>query len=67
MFAGLLTKVGIYAIIRLETIIFPRPHSTTVLLVVAVLTMIVGVLGAVSQTDVKRLLSFTLISHIGSW
>jgi len=65
VFAGLLTKVGIYAIIRLETIMFPRPQLNTVLLVVAALTMIVGVLGAVSQTDVKRLLSFTLISHIG--
>ncbi|WP_439693432.1 Na+/H+ antiporter subunit D [Curtobacterium sp. SP.BCo] len=65
VFAGLLTKVGIYAIIRLETIIFPRPQLNTVLLIVAILTMLVGVLGAVSQTDVKRLLSFTLISHIG--
>jgi len=65
VFAGLLTKVGIYAIIRLETIIFPRPQLNTVLLIVAILTMVVGVLGAVSQTDVKRLLSFTLISHIG--
>jgi multicomponent Na+:H+ antiporter subunit D len=65
VFAGLLTKVGIYAIIRLETIIFPGPQLNGVLLVVAVLTMVVGVLGAVSQTDVKRLLSFTLISHIG--
>jgi multicomponent Na+:H+ antiporter subunit D len=65
VFAGLLTKVGIYAIIRLETIIFPSPDLNGVLLVVATLTMVVGVLGAVSQTDVKRLLSFTLISHIG--
>jgi multicomponent Na+:H+ antiporter subunit D len=65
VFAGLLTKVGIYAIIRLETIIFPAPDLNGVLLVVAALTMVVGVLGAVSQTDVKRLLSFTLISHIG--
>jgi multicomponent Na+:H+ antiporter subunit D len=65
VFAGLLTKVGIYAIIRLETVIFPSPDLNGVLLVVATLTMVVGVLGAVSQTDVKRLLSFTLISHIG--
>ncbi|WP_275898427.1 proton-conducting transporter membrane subunit, partial [Pseudomonas viridiflava] len=65
VFAGLLTKVGIYAIIRLETVIFPRPQLNEVLLVVAALTMVVGLLGAVSQTDAKRLLSFTLTSNIG--
>ena len=65
VFAGLLTKVGIYAIIRTETLLFPTQEATRVLLVLALLTMIVGILGAVAQTDVKRLLSFTLVSHIG--
>ena len=35
------------------------------LLVAALLTMIVGILGAMAQSDIKRLLSFTLVSHIG--
>ena len=35
------------------------------LMVVALLTMVVGILGAVAQADIKRLLSFTLVSHIG--
>lgn len=65
VFAGLLTKVGVYAIIRTETLLFPGGSLSDVLLVVALLTMIVGILGAVAQTDIKRLLSFTLISHIG--
>jgi multicomponent Na+:H+ antiporter subunit D len=65
VFAGLLTKVGVYAIIRTETIIFPGPELNIVLMVVALLTMVVGVLGAVAQADIKRLLSFTLVSHIG--
>ncbi|MEE6264001.1 Na+/H+ antiporter subunit D [Plantactinospora sonchi] len=65
VFAGLLTKVGVYAIIRTETLLFPGGRTTDVLLVVALLTMLVGILGAVAQTDVKRLLSFTLVSHIG--
>jgi multicomponent Na+:H+ antiporter subunit D len=65
VFAGLLTKVGVYAIIRTETLLFPGPELNPVLLVVAALTMVVGVLGAVAQTDIKRLLSFTLVSHIG--
>ena len=65
VFAGLLTKVGVYAIIRTETIIFPGPELNIVLMVIALLTMVVGVLGAVAQADIKRLLSFTLVSHIG--
>lgn len=65
VFAGLLTKVGVYAIIRSQTQLFPQSSVDPVLMVVAGLTLIVGILGAVSQLDVKRLLSFTLISHIG--
>jgi len=65
VFAGLLTKVGVYSIIRAETVIFPGPQLNTALLIVALLTMVVGVLGAVSQADIKRILSFTLVSHIG--
>ena len=65
VFAGLLTKVGVYAIIRTETLLFPDGRGADVLMVVALLTLIVGILGAVAQSDIKRLLSFTLISHIG--
>src|SRR5699024_8678870 len=65
VFAGLLTKVGIYAIIRTQTLLFPDGRLDDVLLVAALLTMLVGILGAVAQDDIKRLLSFTLVSHIG--
>ena len=65
VFAGLLTKVGVYAIIRTETTLFPGPELNPVLLVIAGLTMVVGVLGAIAQADIKRMLSFTLVSHIG--
>jgi multicomponent Na+:H+ antiporter subunit D len=65
VFAGLLTKVGVYAIIRTETLLFPDGRIADVLMVIALLTMVVGILGAVAQSDIKRLLSFTLISHIG--
>ncbi len=64
-FAGLLTKIGVYAIIRVETVIFPGPELNPALMVVALLTMVVGALGAVAQADIKRILSFTLVSHIG--
>ncbi|AEG43092.1 Na+/H+ antiporter subunit D [Isoptericola variabilis] len=66
VFAGLLTKVGVYAIIRTQTVLFgDQPVVDQVLLVLALATMLVGILGAVAQDDVKRLLSFTLVSHIG--
>lgn len=65
VFAGLLTKVGVYALIRTETLLFPGEHVNTLLMVVAALTMVVGILGALAQSDLKRILSFTLVSHIG--
>ncbi|MFC4903264.1 Na+/H+ antiporter subunit D [Kocuria oceani] len=65
VFAGLLTKVGVYSIIRTETVLFPGDRLDTLLMWVALLTMVVGILGALAQIDIKRMLSFTLISHIG--
>jgi multicomponent Na+:H+ antiporter subunit D len=66
VFAGLLTKVGVYSLIRTEMLIFPGADvAHTILLVAAGLTMLVGALGAIAQADIKRVLSFTLVSHIG--
>ncbi|WP_028280340.1 Na+/H+ antiporter subunit D [Arthrobacter sp. H5] len=65
VFAGLLTKVGVYAMVRTETLLFPGDRINTLLMIVALLTMIVGILGALAQSDIKRMLSFTLVSHIG--
>ncbi len=65
VFAGLLTKVGVYAILRTQTLLFPDSPLTDLLLVAALFTMIVGILGAVAQSELKRMLSFTLVSHIG--
>jgi len=66
VFAGLLTKVGVYAVLRTQTLLFPGTEVIAqVLLVLAVLTMVVGILGALVQDDLKRLLSFTIVSHIG--
>ena len=65
VFAGLLTKVGVYAIIRARSVIFIDGSLDTLLMWVALATMLVGILGAMAQNDIKRLLSFTLVSHIG--
>jgi multicomponent Na+:H+ antiporter subunit D len=65
IFAGLLTKVGVYAILRTRTLLFPESGTSALILAVAALTMAVGVFGAIAQNDVKRLLSFHIVSQIG--
>jgi multicomponent Na+:H+ antiporter subunit D len=67
IFAGLLTKVGVYALIRVFTLLFVDDVAFThsLIMVIAGLTMVVGVLGAVAQHDVRRVLSFLIISAVG--
>ncbi len=65
VFAGLLTKVGVYAIIRTQTLLLPVEGPSPLLLWVAGATMVVGVLGALAQDDLKRILSFHIVSQIG--
>jgi multicomponent Na+:H+ antiporter subunit D len=67
IFAGLLTKVGVYALIRTFTLIFVQDTGYThmIILVAAGLTMIVGALGALAQYELRRMLSFLIVSHIG--
>lgn len=65
VFAGLLTKIGVYSIIRMRATIFLDGVFDDLLMWVALATMVVGILGAMAQNDIKRLLSFTLVSHIG--
>jgi len=67
IFSGLLTKVGIYALVRVFTLLFAEEAAAfqPLLLTVAALTMIMGVIGAVAQHDMRRLLSFHIISQIG--
>ncbi|MGR5286483.1 proton-conducting transporter membrane subunit [Vibrio maritimus] len=67
LFAALLTKVGIYALMRVFTLVFPLADSgwQPLMIWVAALTMLTGVLGAASQYNVKKILSFHIISQIG--
>ena len=67
VFAGLLTKVGVYALIRMFTLVFTHDIAFTapILLWVACLTMVVGVLGAAAQSDFRKILSFHIVSQIG--
>jgi multicomponent Na+:H+ antiporter subunit D len=61
------TKVGVYAIYRVFTLVFIHEvaFTHTLIMWVAALTMVVGVLGAIAQMDFKRLLAFHIVSQIG--
>ncbi len=67
LFAGLMTKVGVYALVRVFTLLFIQEtgFTHTLILVIAGFTMVTGVLGAVAQTEFRKLLSFHIVSQIG--
>jgi multicomponent Na+:H+ antiporter subunit D len=62
----LLTRSGVYAVIRTQTLLFPgdEDHRAGAARVAA-LTMVGRHPRAIVQDDVKRVLSFTIVSHIG--
>lgn len=67
IFAALLTKVGVYALLRSFTLMFTGDAGYTgpIIGAVAAMTMITGVLGAAAHFDIRRILSFHIISQIG--
>jgi len=67
IFAALMTKVGVYALIRTFTLIFTPQGEfiEQVVLTVAMLTMLIGILGAISHTNIRRILSYHIIGSIG--
>jgi multicomponent Na+:H+ antiporter subunit D len=67
LFGGLLTKVGIYALLRTLVMLFPleRDELGFVIAIVAALTMVLGVLGALAQNDLRRSVGFLVVSGIG--
>lgn len=67
LFAGLLTKVGVYAVLRFATLLFPSTFEELegVVAIVAGLTMLLGVFGAAAHFGIRRILSFHIVSQIG--
>src|SRR5699024_2452420 len=67
LFGALLTKVGIYSIIRVFTLIFvfETDLTHTLFLWIAGLSMIFGVIGALSTNDVKMIVAYNVIPSIG--
>lgn len=66
LFSGLLTKVGLYAAWRIYAVVFDGdPSYRWVFVAIAILTMVIGVLGAVGQQNMREILSFHMVSQIG--
>ncbi|CDN53159.1 Na(+)/H(+) antiporter subunit D [Neorhizobium galegae bv. officinalis bv. officinalis str. HAMBI 1141] len=68
LFGGLLTKIGIYSLIRVTIMLFPveREELSLVVAISAALTMLVGALGALAQNDIRRLVGYVVIAGIGN-
>jgi len=68
LFAGLLTKVGVYALIRILVMLLPveRAGLGPLITVIAIATMLVGVVGALGASDIRRMLGYIVISGIGT-
>lgn len=65
-FGGLLTKVGIYAMIRVFSLIFiPDEFTRNLLMGIAIFTIVAGSLGALIKTNIRRLFSYLIVCHIG--
>ena len=66
LFSGLLTKVGVYALLRVSSILFDGQSMLgPVWATVAVVSMVVGVAGALGRNDISGILSFHMVSQIG--
>jgi proton-translocating NADH-quinone oxidoreductase chain N len=67
MLAGVVIKVsGVYALMRIFRDVFlNNPALGSVLAILGLLSIAVGALGAIGQTDIKRMLAFSSVSQIG--
>jgi multicomponent Na+:H+ antiporter subunit D len=66
LFAALLTKVGVYSLLRILTLpLAAVPDVYPIVLIATTITMLSGVLGAVTQMEMKRILAWHSISQVG--
>ena len=67
IFAGLLTKVGVYSVIRVFSLVFNQEPGFVfnVVLWLGAVSMLSGVLGAASQYEMRRILAFHSVSQVG--
>lgn len=68
LMGGLLTKVGVYALLRALVMLLPASREVLepVLAIAAMLTLVLAPLGAIAETNLRRAIGFLLIGGIGS-
>lgn len=67
LFGALLTKVGIYALFRVFSLLFYHDPlvNETLLSIMAVLTLIGGSIGAIAHNDIRQIVSYNVIIGVG--
>lgn len=67
LFAGLLTKVGVYVLLRMFGTVLPHDlaFAHSLLAWLAGVTMLLAVIGAISRNFIRGILSFHILSQIG--
>lgn len=67
LLTGLLSKMGVYGLLRVFLPIFSEvlPALAPWLSVLAVLTVVLGALAALAQKDMKRILAYSSVNHLG--
>lgn len=67
LFAALLTKVGIYALYRTFTLMFPlAPEVTHKLIgIMAVATLVLGSMGAIAAKDIRNVATYNVLISVG--
>jgi len=67
LLTGVLSKMGVYAMLRIFLPVFPEvlPALSPLLSWLAVLTVLLGAVAALAQTDLKRMLAYSSVNHLG--
>ncbi|MFA0962655.1 NuoM family protein [Roseivirga sp. BDSF3-8] len=67
LLAGLLLKIGGYGFIRTAWLIFPEGaiHYAWYIGLLGVITILYGALNALAQKDIKKLVAYSSVSHMG--
>ena len=65
LFAGIMTKLGVYSLLRISPLLAHEPVLFTTLMWLGGLSALLGVLAALSQYELRRLLSFHSVSQVG--
>ncbi|NLP51036.1 Na+/H+ antiporter subunit D [Bacillus sp. RO1] len=67
IFGALLTKVGVYSIYRIFTLIFYHEPQIThqIIAALAIITILIGAIGAIAYWDVKKILIYNIVTAVG--